>query len=459
MAKRQLPVHKNEQRDITITDLTYEGMGVAKVDGYPLFIANALPGETARIHVMKVGKKFGFAKVIERYQDSEDRVPLRDEDGLRTGTMALQHMTYDAQLSFKQKTVQDSLEKFVSLQDVDVKPTLGMSDPWAYRNKAQVPIGQDDQGRLFTGFFRKNSHSLVPITNYQIQLPKIDEMLQTVIQILNEYNLTAYDEQTHQGLIRHLVIRQGYHTDDIMIILVINGDELPHQAAITEAIVAQIPNLASLIVNHNTRRTNVILGQEETLLYGEPYYRDQMLGLDFMISAKSFFQVNTPQAEVLYQQALEVGDIQADDVVIDAYCGIGSISLCLAQRAKHVYGVEVVSDAIEMAQANAKMNNLGNVTFVAGKAEDVIQEWQAAGIETNVVVVDPPRKGLASTFTDTVIELAPEKIVYVSCNPATLARDMNRLVAAGYHAETVQPVDLFPQTPHVECVTLLMKNR
>ncbi|MCZ0717460.1 23S rRNA (uracil(1939)-C(5))-methyltransferase RlmD [Aerococcus kribbianus] len=458
MAKRDLPVAKNQKIDVEISDLTYQGMGVAKINGYPLFIANSLIGEKCQVHVLKVGKKFGFAKVIERYNDSPDRVALRDEDGLRTGTMSLQHMAYPAQLKLKQKTVKDSLKKFTSLSGVEVKPCLGMTDPWAYRNKAQVPVA-GQPGQLYTGFYRQNSHEILPIKNYQIQLPGIDEALQTVISILNHYHVSSYDEKTGKGLIRHLVVRKGYYTNELMLVIVINGHELPQATAIKEELLQALPNLVSVVINHNLKKTNVIMGAKQTVLYGQDVYHDQMLGLDFAISAKSFFQVNTPQAERLYQEAVRVGEISSEETVIDAYCGIGSISLCLAQSAHKVYGVEVVEDAIAMAEANARANQIDNVEFQVGKAEDVIRDWQAEGIHPHTVVVDPPRKGLAQDFVETVIELSPDKIVYVSCNPATLARDLNLFVSAGYHAKSVQPVDLFPQTPHVEACVLLTKNK
>lgn len=456
MAKRELPVQKNQQIEVTIIDLTYEGMGVAKVDGYPLFIANALVGENCLVHVLRTGKKFGFAKVITRHTDSPDRVALRDEDGLRIGTMPLQHMHYDAQLAFKQKVVADSLNKFPALRQITVKSVIGMTDPWAYRNKAQVPVA-GEPGHLYTGFYRKNTHQILSISDYHIQLLTIDETLQKVITILNQFEITAYNEESGKGLLRHLVVRKGYYTMDLMVILVINGKKLPHQKEIVDQLITALPQITSLVLNRNEQKTNVILGKEEDTLYGEPYYNDRMLGLDFKISPKSFFQVNTPQAEVLYNQAIEVGDIKTDEIVIDAYCGIGSISLCLAQRAKQVYGVEVVSDAITMAKANAEQNGIENVTFVAGKAEKVIQDWQKAGIKPDTVVVDPPRKGLAPDFVETVIALKPKKIVYVSCNPATLARDMALFVEAGYQSDAVQPVDLFPQTAHVECIVLIEK--
>ncbi|MGX7441577.1 23S rRNA (uracil(1939)-C(5))-methyltransferase RlmD [Aerococcus urinae] len=458
MAKKkwQAPVKKNQILDVTITDLTYEGMGVAKIDRYPLFIQNALVGEDCQVKVVKVLKKFAFAIVLERYNDADSRVPLRDENGLRTGTMPLQHMAYPAQLAFKRQQVVNSLQKQGLLEQTEVLETIGMEEPWHYRNKAQIPIGQAD-GQLYTGFYRKGSHKLVPMTDYQIQLPGIDQTLQKVLAILNQYPISAYDEDAHQGLLRHLIVRQGYYTGQIMLVIVINGQNLPEEDEIVDTLKAQIPDLVSIVFNINQKNTNVILGQDQRVVYGEDAYEDRMFDLRFKISSKSFFQVNTSQAEKLYHQALTAADLKGDEVVVDAYCGIGTISLCLAQSAKEVYGVEVVSDAIDQARENAQINGLDNVTFKAGKAEEVIQDWVQAGLKPDVVVVDPPRKGLAEDFIQSVLEVQPEKIVYVSCNPATLARDLVKFVDQGYQLGKVQPVDMFPQTHHVETVALLSK--
>lgn len=459
MAKKkwQAPVKKNQILDVTITDLTYEGMGVAKIDRYPLFIQNALVGEDCQVKVVKVLKKFAFAIVLERYNDADSRVPLRDENGLRTGTMPLQHMAYPAQLAFKRQQVVNSLQKQGLLEQTEVLETIGMEEPWHYRNKAQILIGQAD-GQLYTGFYRKGSHKLVPMTDYQIQLPGIDQTLQKVLAILNQYPISAYDEDAHQGLLRHLIVRQGYYTGQIMLVIVINGQNLPEEDEIVDTLKAQIPDLVSIVFNINQKNTNVILGQDQRVVYGEDAYEDRMFDLRFKISSKSFFQVNTSQAEKLYHQALTAADLKGDEVVVDAYCGIGTISLCLAQSAKEVYGVEVVSDAIDQARENAQINGLDNVTFKAGKAEEVIQDWVQAGLKPDVVVVDPPRKGLAEDFIQSVLEVQPEKIVYVSCNPATLARDLVKFVDQGYQLGKVQPVDMFPQTHHVEAVVGLTRN-
>lgn len=459
MNKKDLvaPVSKNEQLEMDIVDLSYEGLGVAKIDNYPVFVTNALPGERAVVRIIKVKKNFAFGKVMRRFNDAEIRVELRDEDGLRTGTMPLQHMTYDAQLDFKHQQVVNSLSKFNLLNDdIEVLPTIGMENPWEYRNKAQVPITGKD-GELQTGFFRKNSHDIIPMENFQIQLPGIDALLQKIIKGLNAFHISGYNERTHKGLIRNLVVRRGYYTNQFMIVLVLNGKRLPNEEAIVEDIIAGQDDIVSVILNTNTRRTNVIMGDQQRTLFGSDTIEDKMFDYSFNISSRSFFQINTPQAEKLYQAALSLADLKGTETVIDAYSGIGTISLSLAKQARHVYAIESVKDSVEMAKENAQINGVENVTFEVGKAEDVMKEWAGAGLLPQVVVVDPPRKGLDEEFINSVLEVSPEKIIYVSCNPATFARDINKFVEAGYTLGNVQPLDMFPQTQHVEAVTLLTR--
>lgn len=452
------PVAKNDELEMDIIDLSYEGHGVAKVDNYPIFVTNALPGERVLVRVIKVKKSFGFGKVVKRLNDSAMRVALRDENGLRTGTMPLQHMTYEAQLQFKQQQVINALAKLGLLtEEIEVLPTIGMENPWEYRNKAQVPIG-GKAGELYTGFYRKNSHDIIPMANFQIQLPGIDDLLQKIVAVLNKFHIPNYDERSHKGLIRNVLIRRGYYTNQFMVVLVVNGKRLPNEEAIVADIVASDPQIVSVVLNSNTSRTNVIMGDTQRVLYGDDTYEDKMFDFTFKISSRSFFQINTPQAEKLYHAALDLADLQGTETVIDAFSGIGTISLSLAQKARHVYAVESVADAVEMARGNAKMNQVDNVTFELGMADVVMKEWIHAGLEPNVVVVDPPRKGLDEEFVNIVIEAAPEKIVYVSCNPATFARDASKFVAAGYKLGNVQPVDMFPQTHHVECVALMSRK-
>ena len=449
---------KNQVHQGQVVDLTHEGQGVVKIDGYPFFVEGVIPGEQVAIKVLKVGKSFGFARLEEILTPSPDRVEITDPIGRQIGTMTLQHMSYPAQLKAKQalvKQVFSRLGKFP--ESLEVRPTHGMDHPWQYRNKAQIPV-RTVKGQLETGFFRKNSHQLVPVENFHIQDPAIDQAILKTRDILRQLGYSAYDEESRKGQIRHIIVKRGHYSGQVMLILVVNGKGLPREEQLVEALTDAIPNLVSLVLNSHTQANNVIMGPTNRLLWGRPVYQDQMLGLDFSISPHSFYQVNTPQAEALYRYAIEAADLSGSETVLDAYCGIGTISLALARQAGQVYAMEIVPEAIDMARANAEANGLTNVTFQAGKAEEVLPSWQAAGITFDVAVVDPPRKGLDPEFVKTLIELAPAKIVYVSCNPATCARDCQLLAQAGYELQWVQPVDLFPQTAHVEAVSLLVKE-
>ena len=418
---KNYPVKKNQELEVDILDLSHEGNGIAKVDGYLLFIENTLPGERALVKVLKVGNKFGFAKVMKLLQTSPDRQELPNEDLLRTGIAPLSHLKYEKQLAFKQQQVENVLAKVAKMPQVEVLPTIGMEQPFGYRNKAQIPV-QKIKGQLTTGFYRKNSHTLVPIEDFYIQDPAIDQAIVTVRNILQRFNVKAYNEEAHEGFLRHVVIRRGHH---------------------------------SVIQNINEEKTNVIMGDAEKILYGKASIDDQLFDKTFQISAKSFYQVNTAQTEVLYQKAFELADLQPDDIVVDAYAGIGTIGISLADRVQEVLGMEVVAEAVEDAKANAARNGLENVHYFVGKAEKIMPQWLREGIQPTVVFVDPPRKGLEASFIETTAAVKPERIVYISCNPATLARDLALFAEEGYVTKQVQTVDLFPQTTHVECVVLL----
>lgn len=447
---------KNQQLTGRVSDLTSEGAGVVKIDGFPFFVEGVIPEESVRIQVMKVGKTFGFARLVEILEASPDRVELTDDIGRQIGTMTLQHMNYDAQLRYKTQHVQQVFQRIGGFENVQVKPTLGMETPWHYRNKAQIPV-REVKGQLETGFFRKNSHDLIPVENFHIQHPEIDRAILVVRDILRAHQIVPYNEQTHTGMIRHIIVKRGHYTGQMMIILVVNGTKLPNETQIAQQITEQLPQVVSLVLNEQTQQTNVIMGRKNRILYGQDYYEDKMLGLTFRISAQSFYQVNTPQAEVLYQTALEAAQLTGVETVLDAYCGIGTISLALAQQARQVYAMEIVPEAIDMAKQNAAQNGLENVIFEAGKAEEWLPRWHESGIRFDIAVVDPPRKGLESSFIETLVAQQPQRIVYISCNPATCARDCKLLAQAGYQLEWIQPVDLFGQTSHVETVALLSK--
>jgi 23S rRNA (uracil1939-C5)-methyltransferase len=447
----QVPVQKNEYIDVTFVDLTHDGNGVAKVDGFPLFIPNALPGEKAKIKVIKVNKGYGFGRLIELYEKSPDRVEPDCPIYKECGGCQLQHLSYSGQLKAKHKQVEDVLQRIGKLENIVVHPVLGMEDPWRYRNKAQVPVGEREGG-LIAGFYQNRSHDIIDMEACLIQQEKNDTVVQTVKRICDKYGVRAYNEQTHKGTIRHIMARYGMKTGEIMVVLITRTSVLPNKESIIEEILAEIPEVKSIVQNINSKRTNVIFGDETRVLQGNEFIYDYIGNIKFAISARSFYQVNPAQTKVLYDQALQYAELNGEETVIDAYCGIGTISLFLAEKAKKVYGVEIVPEAIEDAKRNAKINGIDNVEFAVGEAEKVIPKWYEEGVNADVLVVDPPRKGCDVTLLQTIIEMKPKKVVYVSCNPATLARDLRILEDGGYKTLEVQPVDMFPQTTHCEAV-------
>ncbi|MEQ6217568.1 23S rRNA (uracil(1939)-C(5))-methyltransferase RlmD [Levilactobacillus brevis] len=454
--KSKAPVSKNERLDVTITDLTYQGLGVAKVEDFPLFIENTLPGEEVTVQVTKVQSHYGFARAVAWTQESPDRVKDVDKTYRQTGIAPLQHLAYPAQLKFKQHQIAELFSK--SHQDVEVAPTMGMDNPTQYRNKAQVPVRMV-KGQLETGFYRQHSHELIPLTDFYIQDPAIDAAIIKVRDLLRQFEIPAYNEVSDKGVIRNIMVRRGYYSHEMMIVLISRTQKIPSKAQLVDQIHQALPEVTSIVLNVNAKKTNVIMGNVTRVLYGKPTIEDTLMGLTFAISARSFYQVNPQQTEKLYQMAIDKAGLTGAETVIDAYCGIGTISLALAKHAKQVYGVEIVPEAIEDAKVNAQKNHLSNVIFAVNKAEDQMAEWQAAGIKPDVIVVDPPRKGLAESLIDSAAKMAPKKVVYVSCNPATLVRDVARFTELGYHVDgPVQPVDQFPQTPHVESVTVLVKD-
>lgn len=450
----QVPVKKNEYIEATAEDLTHQGAGVCKIDHYPLFVEGLLPGEKAKIKVIKVGKTFGYGRLISILKASPERVDIVEKSYTQVGIMPLQHLSYSGQLAFKQQQVKNVFERIAHMPDVVVEETMGMEDPFHYRNKAQVPV-REIKGKLETGFFRKNTHQLVPLEDFQIQDPEIDKAIIVVRDLLRKYNIHAYNEETHKGIVRHIVVRRGYYTGELMIVLVTRVSNLLYSDEIVSEIVEQLPETVSIIQNINSNQTNVILGRKSKVLFGKDFYTDQLMGLTFEISHQSFYQVNPTQAEKLYAKAVEFAQLTGNETVIDAYCGIGTLTLILAKHAKQVHGIEIVAPAIENARKNATLNSIENVDFEIGSADSVMAQWAENGQRADVLVVDPPRKGLDEGFIEAAITMKPNKIVYVSCNPSTLARDAALFAEGGYVVKKVQPIDLFPQTIHVETVVLL----
>lgn len=450
----ETPVAKNEYYDVVFEDLTHDGAGVAKIDGFPIFVPNGLPGEKAKVKVVKVKKGYGFGRLIELYEKSEDRIDAACSIYKQCGGCQLQHIRYEGQLKAKHKHVKEVLARIGKIEHATVHPVLGMNDPWRYRNKAQVPVGEREGG-LVAGFYKERSHDIIDMDACLIQQEMNDIVVQTVKAICEQYNIPAYNEQTHKGLLRHIMARYGATTKEVMVVLITRTEELPHKKKIIEAIVERVPNVKSIVQNINPKRTNVIMGEQTHVLWGSEYIYDYIGDIQFAISARSFYQVNPEQTKVLYEKALAYAELTGEETVIDAYCGIGTISLFLAKNAKKVYGVEVVPEAIEDAKRNAELNGVTNVEFAVGEAEVVIPKWYEQGIQADCIVVDPPRKGCDESLLQTIIAMKPKRVVYVSCNPATLARDLRILEDGGYKTLEVQPVDMFPHTVHVECVAKL----
>lgn len=452
MAKLAPPVEKNQTIELTFEDLTHDGDGVGKVDGYPLFVPYALPGETAQVKVIKTKKNFGFGKLMEITKPSPARVEPPCNVYIQCGGCQLQHMSYQLQLEMKQKQVQNAMKKIGHLEHVPVHPALGMDDPWRYRNKIQIPTAERN-GEMITGFYRKRSHDIIEdMETCVIQDEVNDRMVEAVRRIASRLGISAYNEETHRGDLRHIMVRTGQQTNETMIVLVTRMNELPYAKELVAELHETYPQIKSIVQNINKERTNVILGRKTKLLWGEEYIYDTIGDIKFAISAQSFYQVNPAQTKVLYDQALAYANLSGNETVIDAYSGIGTISLFLAQKAKKVYGVEIVPQAVSDAKMNAKLNHMDNAEFYVGKAEEVMPWWKAQGLNPDVIVVDPPRKGCEEDLLQAMIDMKPKRIVYVSCNPSTLARDLRYLEDGGFETKQVQPVDMFPQTGHIECV-------
>ena len=448
---------KNEIVTVEIVDLTHEGAGVAKVDGLVFFVENALPGEVIRMRVLKVNKKIGYGKVEEYIEKSPHRNEELDLAYLRSGIADLGHLDYREQLKFKAKQVKDSLYKMAGISDIEVPLTLGMDHPVQYRNKAQVPVRRVN-GQVETGFFRKNSHDLMPIEDFYIQDPVIDQVVLALRDLIRRFDLKPYDEKEQSGLIRNLVVRRGHHSGEIMVILVTTRPKVFRVDQLIEQLIKQFPAIKSVMQNINDQNTNAIFGKEWRTLYGQDYITDQMLGNSFQISGPAFYQVNTEMAEKLYQTAIDFAGLREEDVVIDAYSGIGTIGLSVAKHVKEVYGVEVIPEAVENSQKNASLNGITNAYYVCDTAENAMKNWLKEGIQPTAILVDPPRKGLTESFIKASAQTGTDRIAYISCNVATMARDIKLYQELGYELKKVQPVDLFPQTHHVECVSLLVKR-
>ena len=481
---------KDDQVTIEIEDIGTDGAGIGKADGYTLFVKDAVIGDIIKAKVIKAKKTYGYARLMEIITPSKDRVEPVCPVARQCGGCQIQQMSYSAQLKYKQKLVRDNLARIGGITDCEVLPVIGMENPFNYRNKAQYPVGRNKDGKVVIGFYAGRTHSIVDYTQCAIGAPENAQILEKIRTFINENNISVYDEQSHKGLIRHILIRTGKHTGQIMVCLIINGKTLPHADKLADCL-KDISGMSSIMININKERTNVILGSECSVIWGNSYIEDSICGIMFRISPLSFFQVNPVQTEKLYRKALEYAELTGNETVWDLYCGIGTISLLMATKARKVYGVEIVPQAIEDAKNNALRNSLNNAEFFVGKAEEVVpriydedmkkaenepvdskenskensglpdsaSDESVMRINPDVVVVDPPRKGCDETLLDTIVKMNPKRIVYVSCDSATLARDLKYLAANGYEIDRVQPVDQFAHTVHVETVVLLSHKK
>ena len=456
MTKKIVPVQKNEYYDVKIESLTHDGLGVARVDGFPVFVANALVGEEINMKVTLVKKTYAFGRAVDYFVTSGERV--KPECGIykQCGGCQVQHLSYEGQLKMKHDTVVNHLKRIGHIEDANVLPTIGMQNPSRYRNKTQVPFGYAD-GKVVAGFYQKRSHEIINMQSCLIQTDISDQIVETMRQLCQELEIAPYNESLNLGVLRHVIVRVGFKTEEIMVTLVTRTHEIPNSELLIQRLVSKYPKIKSIAQNVNPKVTNVIFGDETRMLYGESYIYDEMNGIRFAISPRSFYQVNPIQTETLYSKAVEYAQLSGNEIVFDAYCGIGTITLFLAQHAKQVYGVEIIPEAIEDAKMNARLNGFENTQFAVGKSEEIIPAWIENGIVPDVIVVDPPRKGCDRSLLDTMLEAAPDRIVYVSCDSSTLARDLRVLIDGGYKLEVVQPVDMFPQTAHIECVAKLVR--
>ncbi len=448
---------KNKEYVVDIVDIGQGGVGIGKYEGFTVFVEGGLIQDKVKVRINKSKKNYAVGDIVEIIEKSPFRVDRICSDDLKDcGGCQIQELDYNKQLELKTNEVKQVISRIGKLENVEIHETIGMQSPCRYRNKAQFPI-QNINGSTAIGFYKKKSHDVIPTDMCVIQHDINDKIIKIIKTYIQAYNVSIYNETTHTGVLRHLVTKVGFTTNEVMVVLVANGTNLPHLNELASVLKENILGFKTLVLNVNKAKTNVILGKENKVIYGNGKINDYIGDLVFEISPLSFFQVNPVQTEVLYNKALEYAELKENDTVFDIYCGIGSISLFLAQKATKVYGIEIVEDAIKDAKINAKLNNLNNVEFYVGKAEEVVPKMYSEGKTANVVVVDPPRKGCDEKVLDTIVSMKPDRVVYVSCNPSTLARDLAYLDERGYKCLEVQPVDMFPHTMHVESVAKLEK--
>ena len=450
---------KNDMVTLEIVDCGTDGEGIGKADGFTVFVKDAVIGDSVTAKIMKAKKNYGYGRLIEVLKPSPYRIEPVCPSARQCGGCQLQALAYQEQLAFKEKKLKGHLERIGGFTDIPMEPIIGMEEPYHYRNKAQFPVGRNKDGRIVAGFYAGRTHSIIENRDCALGVKVNQEILDRVLAHMERFHIEPYNEVTGKGLVRHVFIRYGFFTDEIMVCLVINGQQIPHEKELICSL-RELKGMTSICLNINKKRNNVILGEQIKVLWGQGYITDKIGNISYEISPLSFFQINPYQTWKLYSKALEYADLHGEETVWDLYCGIGTISLFLAQQAKFVRGVEIVPAAIEDARRNAELNDITNVEFFVGKAEEVLpREYEKNGVYADVIVVDPPRKGCDEVLLQTILKMQPERVVYVSCDSATLARDLRYLCNHGYELRKVCGVDQFPQTTHVETVVLLSHKK
>ena len=455
-----MEMKKNEVFTTVIQDMSEDGAGIGRTDGYTWFIKDTVIGDVVEASAMKMKKHYGFARLVRILTPSPHRVEAKCPVARQCGGCQLQAMSYEEQLAFKERKIRSHLSRLGGIpeEEIPMEPVMGMEDPWRYRNKAQFPFGRNKAGEIITGFYAGRTHAIIEHEDCFLGVEENKEILEIIKKFMNEYKIDPYDETAHRGLVRHALIRKGFVTGELMVCLVINGDRLPHSQELVNRL-REMPGMTSVSISINKEKTNVIMGKEVVNLYGPGYITDWIGEVKYRISPLSFYQVNPVQTRKLYETALEFAGLEGGETVWDLYCGIGTISLFLAQKAGKVYGVEIVPQAIEDARENARLNGMENVEFFVGKAEEVLPEqYEKNHVRADVIVVDPPRKGCDAKCLETIVKMQPKRLVYVSCDSATLGRDVKYLRENGFEVERVRGCDMFPGGTHVETVCRLIRK-
>ena len=447
-------VEKNKEYIVDIIDNGYEGEGIAKIEDFTIFINGAIKNEKCRILIVKVNKSYAFGKLLEVINKSPNRIASDCKTYKRCGGCSLRHIKYEETLNIKKHIVQNLVDKSL-VTKIQVKDVIGMEKPIYYRNKLQYPVGRDKNGLPVMGVFANRTHEIIPVENCLIQNPAAEKVAKEIFRFIKENNISVYDENSRKGLIRHIVVKIGLKTKEIMCIIVSNNEKIEKEDELIETIKGKFPQVKTIIKNINNKNTNVILGDKNIILYGDGYIYDKLGDFTFKISPMSFYQTNPIQTEILYNKAIEFAKLDKDDILCDLYCGIGTIGIFASNKVKKVYGIEIVEEAVGAAKENAKINNVNNIEFMVGDVEKAFKVLiDEKKIIPNAVIVDPPRRGLDNTTINKLNELELKKLVYISCNPATMARDL-KMLEEKYDIKEIQPIDMFPYTSHVECVSVL----